>query len=198
MRTEVSLIGALAESIAQGISRCLGTGLPPERVKVPARGAEAGVALPVTSGGTACRVPEPEDFPYVCGICAIGTVRYENGWFLFTVSDAFLDLLIASAKDLPLPEGDGGKLALNRLLLLGRHGGSGCPESKTVREALWLCACAAEGRTAPARAERAVLTMFRDVPPKQRPALYGLCGEAALAAYRLLNFGYTVRQDRTM
>ena len=194
MNTETSLLKALAESIAVGLSHSYGIEVPPSRVKMPARGAEAGVAVSSGIAAEKLAAPSGESFPAVCGVSAIDAVRYENGWLLFTVSEAFFQAIIDSTKMLPLPADDGEKLALNRLLALRRHRGTGCPDRETVREALWLCACAAEGRSAVSRAEKAVLSMFDGVVPKERPALYDLCGETADAACRLLNFGYIARK----
>lgn len=190
------MIGALRESIARGVSLALGREIGPERVRVPARGAEAGLALwePADLAAWHARgetVTPSELFNAVCGADAILSLREENGWLLFGLSDAFYDALIAWARELPLPKDDMGSLALNRMLVLKRHGGVGCPHAGSIRNALWLTACAYEGLTALSRAEEALLSMWDGIVPAERAEIMNGCGEMADAACRLLCGAYT-------
>jgi len=199
MDTEVSVLQQLRESIAAFLTRRTGERVDPKRVHIPAGNADAGVpmgpfgdgkvpgAADAVSGFSDVTAWDSSAFAKVCGVDAIKDVRTENGWWLFTLSEGFFDALLLFAKELPLPGDDGNRLVLNRMLAWRRQGGTGCPGASSVRRGLLLLLCAYEGCGSVSRAEKALLTMLEEIPPRERTEQYRLCGAVADGACRLLH-----------
>lgn len=126
-------------------------------------------------------------FPAVWGAEAVEAVRFQSGWVLLTLTDGFFDACVREAlRALPPVTSDGGEHALNRLLGLMRHGGTGCPPSPSVQRALWLSLAATGQRRARNRALAAVEQIMQGVPVDARMALTARMGQAADAMARLL------------
>lgn len=153
------------------------------RVHLPARHAAASLRLP---NGAPPFLPETVS-ARLYGTEMIESCRVVNGWLLFNLSDAFYNALTEQVNaELPPPASDLGRHAINRMLVLARHGGTGCPNIPALQRALLLCVCAGKSRSALEQAERAVCSMFRSVPPKERPALLEQSGALGSACSRLL------------
>ncbi len=170
--------------IRAALAGALGTAADAQKIHLPARYADASVHPP--RGADSERAPGVR-FGSLYGAPLVETVRVQNGWLLFTFSPAFYDALTMQINALlPLPASDGGSHAVNRMLVLARHGGSGCPDHPAFRRALLLAVCAHESRAAYLRAERAARTLFHTIPPRERAALLPLCGAFGGALARLL------------
>ena len=170
--------------LAEALGGALGTAVGERAVRLPTRSADASAHLPPGFD------PAPalsSDYGSLWGAPLVSGVRLENGWLLFTLSDALFDALVVQVNaSLPLPENDGGEHALNRLLVLGRHGGEGCPALPPFRRALLDAICASQSPAAYRRAVRAAETLFHSIPPRERPALLDRSGAYARALARLL------------
>ena len=170
--------------LAEVLGGALGTAVGERAVRLPTRSADASAHLPPGFD------PAPAlsaDYGSLWGAPLVSGVRLENGWLLITLSDALLDALVGQINaSLPLPENDGGEHALNRLLVLGRHGGEGCPALPPFRRALLDAVCASQSPAAYRRAVRAAETLFHAIPPRERPALLDRSGAYARALARLL------------
>jgi hypothetical protein len=174
---ENEIRGALSRAAAYAS----GLHLAGETFHIPARHAAASVRLP--EGSSVFRAPEAELF----GSPLIQNGRMVRGWLLFDFSDAFYDALVRRVlKTLPAADHAPQEHAVNRMLVLSRHGGSGCPRVPSVQRALLLCILAHQSRAAYARAARAAETMLHPVVPYERPALLAACGELGDACARLL------------
>lgn len=159
--------------------------LPPAaRVHLPARDAHASIRLPA---GISTEAVLALDFGSLYGAQLVSSLRVVNGWLLFDFSPAFCSALVEEInRALPAPDRAEETLAENRMYVLSRHEGSGCPDHPAFHRALMLAIVAHESKAAYARAERAALTLFHAIPPRERPALLSRCGALGGAMLRLL------------
>ena len=170
--------------LAEALGGALGTAVSERAVRLPARSADASAHLPPGFDPVSAL---SADYGLLWGAPLVSNVRFENGWLLFTLSDALFDALVGQINaTLPLPEDDDGEHALNRLLMLGRHGGEGCPALPSFRRALLDAICVNQSPAAYRRAVRAAETLFRPIPPRERPALLDCSGAYARALARRL------------
>ncbi|HWP21922.1 MAG TPA: hypothetical protein VN417_04180 [Candidatus Cryosericum sp.] len=153
------------------------------RLHLPARHAAASLRLP---NGTPDS-PAQAISARLYGVELIESCRVVNGWLLFELSRAFYDALTEQVNaELPPPASDLGRHALNRMLVLARHEGTGCPNIAALQRALLLCVCAGKSPASLLRAERATRTLFHSIEPNQRPALLNASGALGNACARLL------------
>lgn len=170
--------------LAEALTRALGAAVDARRIHIPARHADASVYLP--------RGSEPAralgaDYGDLWGAPLVSGVRLEHGWLLISFSDVFFSALVERINAaLPLPRQDGGSHAVNRMLVLARHGGEGCPPVPAMRRALLEALLAHKSPAACRKAARAAETLFHSIPPRERPALLEQSGGYARALARLL------------
>ena len=159
--------------------------LPPAaRVHLPARDAHASIRLPA---GTSAQAVLALDFGALYGAQLVSSLRVVNGWLLFDFSPDFFCALVERVNQtLPLPSSDEGNHAINRMLSLQRHSGSGCPDHPAFHRALLLAVVASASSAARQKAERAAETLFHTIAPKDRPPLLPSCGALGGALARLL------------
>lgn len=173
------------------IRRVLGSALPNapvSRIHLPARDAHASVHLPQGADADALAAL---DYGSLYGAQLIESVREVNGWLLFNFSPTFFNALVEEVhRLLPAPEPASDSLAQNRMYVLSRHDGTGCPDQDAFHRALILATVAYESKAALARAEQAALTLFHTIPPRIRPALLSRCGALGSAMLRLLANSY--------
>lgn len=170
--------------MAEALGSAFGTIIAARRIHLPARAADASFRPP--QGASPASV-QPADFGALYGVPLVEQIRIVNGWLLFTFSGAFFDALAARVNEtLPLPADDGGVYAVNRMLAIARHDGSGCPDVPAARRALLLAVTAHESRAAYRRATQAALTLFHNIPPRDRGALLSNSGALGGALARLL------------
>ena len=170
--------------LAEALGGALGAVVDERSVRLPARQADASAHLPL--GCDPARALTA-DYGSLCGAPFVASVRLLNGWLLFSFSDELFDALVAQVNaSLPLPADDGGEHAVNRLLALGHHAGEGCPPLSAFHRALLEGICAGRSPAAYQRAARAAETLFRSIPPRERPALMDCSGAYARALARLL------------
>ena len=173
------------------IRRVLGGALPNapvSRIHLPARDAHASVHLPQGADADALVAL---DFGSLYNAQLVDSVRVVNGWLLFTFSPAFFNALVEEIhRLLPAPEPAFNALAQNRMYVLSRHDGTGCPDQDAFLRSLLLATVAHESKAALARAEQAALTLFHTIPPRIRPALLSRCGALGSAMHRLLANSY--------
>jgi len=128
------------------------------------------------------------DFGALYGAPLIGQVRVVNGWLLFDFSPAFCSALVDEInRTLPAPDATNETHAQNRMRVLARHDGSGCPDVPAFYRALVLSLVAHESLAAYRRAEHAAQTLFHTISPRIRPALLSRCGAFGGALWRLLS-----------
>lgn len=169
--------------LAEAVSHVAGLPFDASGVHLPARHAAASLRLP---NGAPPFPPEAVS-ARLYGVEMIESCRIVNGWLLFDLSDAFYNALTEHVfVAYPPPDSDLGRHAINRMLVLARHGGTGCPNIPALQRALLLCVCAGKNRSSLEQAERAVCSMFRSVPPKERSALLEQSGALGNACARLL------------
>lgn len=170
--------------LAEALGAVLGVAFDARRIRLPARHADASVYLP--------REVEPDRALHLndvsfWGVALVSCVRLENGWLLISFSDAFFSALIERINAaLPLPQHDGGKHAINRMLALARHGGEGCPPVPAMKRALLEALFAHNSSAAYRKAARAAETLLSAVLPRKRPALLDQSGALGGAIARLL------------
>jgi hypothetical protein len=129
------------------------------------------------------------DFGALYGAKLVERVRVVNGWLLFDLSPTFFSALVGEInRSCSVPELENDTHAENRMRLLSRHSGTGCPDIASFHRALMLALAAHESVAAYARAERAALSLFHEIPPRDRPALLSDCGALGGAMLRLLAF----------
>jgi len=154
------------------------------RIRMPARDAHASVHPPVDADLPSLAAL---DFGTLYGEKLVDSVRVVNGWLLFDFSPAFFSALVDEInRALPAPERANETLAQNRMYVLSRHEGSGCPDHPAFHRALVHALVAHESKAAYARAETAALTLFHSIPTQERPALLSRCGALGGAMLRLL------------
>ena len=128
------------------------------------------------------------DYGLLYGARLVETAREVNGWLLLDFSPAFFSALVEQINaSMPLPDESRETHAQNRMRALSRQGGTGCPKIPSFYRALLLALRAQESAAAYQKAERAALTLFHEIPPRERPALLGQCGGFGGALLRLLN-----------
>lgn len=175
----------IKEALAGALGRSLGVPFSARSVRMPARQADASAHLPPGAGAAQALCA---DFGALCGAQLVARVRLVNGWLLFDFTGAFLSALVSRVNaSLPLPADFGSAHEANRMLVLSRHGGEGCPDLPAFRRALLEAVCAHQSRAAYARAACAAETLFHTIPPRERPALMRRCGALGGALARLLN-----------
>jgi len=153
------------------------------RVHLPARHAAASLRL---QNGTPDS-PVQAISARLYGVELIESCRVVNGWLLFELTQEFYGALTEHVNaELPPPASDLGRHAINRMLVLARHGGTGCPNIPALQRALLLCVCAGKSRASLLQAERTALRMFHSIDPKERPALLEQSGALGNACSRLL------------
>ncbi len=155
-----------------------------QSLRLPARDAHLSFRPPhgVDSGPLAAL-----DFGSLYGVPLVERVRVVNGWLLFDLSPAFFTALVDEInRSCPAPELAHDTLAENRMRIVSRHDGAGCPDLPPFHRALMLALAAHESVAAYARAERAALSLFHEIPPRERPALLSRCGALGGAMLRLL------------
>ena len=155
------------------------------RVHLPARDAHASVHVPAGADVSALLAID-DGSRY--GAPLVSSVRLLNGWLLFTFSPEFFTALVDEInRTLPLPDETSETYAENRMRVLARHEGADCPNIHVFHRALALALVAHESAAARHRAERAALTLFHTIPPRERPALLARCGALGGAMLRLLS-----------
>lgn len=179
-RIENEIRFSLAEA-ASGAFSCRFDGA---RVHLPARHAAASLRLPNGSPDSPARAISARLY----GAELVESCRVVNGWLLFELTREFYGALTEHVNaELPPPASDLGRYAINRMLVLARHEGTGCPNIAALQRALLLCVCAGKSRSALEQAERAICSMFHSVPPKERPALFEQSGALGKACARMLS-----------
>ncbi len=149
---------------------------------IPARHAAASLRPPSGTGASCAHTAEFHGAPL------LQDTRMAGGWMLFDLSAAFYDALVLRALEtLPAADCAAQDHAINRMLVLSRHGGGGCPRVSAPQRALLLCVLAHQSGAAYARAARAAENMLHSVPPRERPALAETCGALGGACARLLS-----------
>jgi len=149
---------------------------------IPARHAAASLRPP--SGAAVSRVHAAEFH----GAPLLQGTRIAGEWMLFDFSGAFYDALVQrTLETLPAADCTTQDHAINRMLVLSRHGGSGCPRVPAQQRTLLLCMLAHQSAAAYARAAHAAERMLHSIPPRERPALMEACGALGSACARLLS-----------
>ena len=170
--------------IAETLGTALENPLPARSIHLPARNAHASVH-PQRDGKIDRLLAL--DYGSLYGAKLVETTRVVNGWLLLDFSPAFFSALVDEINaSVPAPDTSGETHAQNRMYVLSRHEGTGCPEIPSFYRALLLALTAHESAAAYRRAERAVLTLFHDIPARERPALFRQCGAFGGAILRLL------------
>jgi hypothetical protein len=170
--------------LAEAFSGAFGTVVDAKKIRLPARAAHASYRPPQGADSALVRA---EDFGLLYGAPLVEQVRVVSGWLLLDFSPAFFSALVEQINgELPLPANDGGSHAINRMLTLARHAGSGCPDHPAFHRALLLGIAAEESSAAFRRASQAAETLFHAIPPKERPALFPICGAFGGAMAKLL------------
>ena len=127
------------------------------------------------------------DFGSLYGAPLVEQARVVNGWLLFDLSPAFFSALVDEInRSCPAPETAHDTHVENRMRLVSRHAGTGCPDLPPFHRALMLALAAHESRAAYGRAEHAARSLFHEIPPRERPALLSQCGALGGAMLRLL------------
>ncbi|MDD4311409.1 MAG: hypothetical protein PHW41_02870 [Eubacteriales bacterium] len=171
--------------IAETLGCALGQAPKARSIHMPARDAHASVRPP--QGGNATTLLAL-DYSLLYGATLVESVRERNGWLLLDFSPAFFSALVERINaSTPAPDAGSETYAQNRMRTLSRHGGTGCPNVPSFYRALLLALRAHESVAAYQKAERAALTLFHEIPPRERPALLGQCGGFGGALLRLLN-----------
>ena len=78
--------------------------------------------------------------------------------------------------------------AENRMRVLARHSGEGCPDLPAFHRALVLSLVAGERPAAYRKAEHAAQVLFHTIPPRERIALLPRSGALGGALWRLLTY----------
>lgn len=171
-----ALIGVLNSTLA--------TALDPKRIHLPAREAHASVRPPQ---GTDCEALLLLDYGMLYGAPLVKSVRCVNGWLLFDFSPAFFSALVGEINaTIPEPDTFGETHAENRMRVLARHDGSGCPDLPALQNALIVAITAHESPAVYRRAAANAQSLFHAIPPRDRLALVSQCGALGGALWRLL------------
>ncbi len=175
------------------IVRVLGgaLGQTPEaaRIRLPAKMAHASFRPPM---GTDVNALAALDFGALYSAPLVDSVRVVNGWLLFDFTTAFFNALVDEInRSLPEPDTTGETHAQNRMRVLARHEGTGCPDVTALHRALVLSLVAHESPAAYRRTEHAAKTLFHTIAPRERAALFSHCGALGGALWRLLSHAHT-------
>ncbi len=170
--------------LAGALSGALETAIDARKIHLPARTADASVRPPYEID------PAPAlavNFGSLYGAPLVKSIRVENGWLLFEFSAAFYSALVQRVNEtIPIPINDDGSHAVNRMLSLARHGGSGCPDHFSFHRALLLGVLAHNSDSAHVKAQRAAESLFRTISLRDQCALLPDCGALGSALARLL------------
>ncbi len=173
--------------LSECLAIALGDKVDPSRVHLPAREAHASFRPPQ---GADLSAFVALDFGELYGVPFIERVRVVNGWLLFDFTSAFFSALVERiCDDLPVPAQEKDTHAQNRMRVLTRHGGSGCPDDPAFTRALLFALTAHKSRAAYHKAEQAAETLFHKIPPRDREKLITKCGAFGGAMLRLLGAG---------
>ena len=171
--------------LAETLGSALGETPAARSIRLPARDSHASVRPQQTAALSAL---VSLDYGRLYGAPLVEQIREVNGWLLFDFSPEFFSALVDEINaSLPEPEAANETYAENRMRVLSRHGGTGCPDLPAFHRALVLALAAHESRAAYQRAERAASTLFHKIPARERPALLPLCGALGGALCRLLS-----------
>jgi len=188
---ESSFDNDMKAALAEALGSALGLVVDAGKIHLPARAAHASYRPPQ---GVAPDAAITCDYGSLYGAPLVSQVRLVNGWLLFDFSPDFFCALVERVNQtLPLPSSDAGNHAINRMLALARHSGSGCPPFDCFHRALLLAVSAKGSRAAFQKAERAAKTLFHTIPPKNRAPLFPSCGALGGALARLLSFQHSLR-----
>lgn len=126
-------------------------------------------------------------FPALFGEPFVSATRTTGGWLLIDFFDSFYDALVDRIR-VVLPASRSGmeNHTINKLTVLARHGGTGCPHIASFQRALLLSLSAQKSPGAYASACRACERLWNPIPPRERPALIEQCGALSDALARLL------------
>ena len=172
--------------LARVLSGALRQSPEPAQIRLPARDAHASFHPPQ---GVDASTLTTEDFGLLYGAPLLERVRLVNGWLLFDVSPAFCSALVDHiCRTLPEPEPKDETPAINRMRVLARHGGAGCPDIPALQRALILSLVAHESPAAYRRAEAAAITLFHTIPPRDRMEPLSRCGALGGALWRMLTY----------
>jgi hypothetical protein len=170
--------------LSECLALALGETIDSARVHMPAREAHASFRPP---HGADLSALVALDFGTLYGAPFIERVRVVNGWFLFDFSSAFFSALVERICDeLPAPTQEEETHEQNRMRVLERHGGSGCPDDPAFTRALLFALTAHKSRAAYHKAEQAAEALFHKIPPRDREKLITTCGAFGGAMLRLL------------
>lgn len=171
--------------LAEALGGALGQTPDAQRIRLPARMAHASFHPP--QGADADRLATL-DFGSLYGAPLVMAVRVVNDWLLFDFSPAFFAALTDEiCRSRHTPDLSGETHAENRMRALSRHDGAGCPDEPAFHRALIEAVVAHESPAAYRRAERAALTLFHTIAPRERSALFSCCGALGGAIWRLLS-----------
>ncbi len=171
------LVGAIGGALGQ----------QPEaaRIRLPAKVAHASLRPPM---GADVNALAALDFGALYGAPLVDSVRVVNGWLLFDFTPVFFSAMVDEInRSLPAPDTTDETHAQNRMRVLARHEGTGCPDFPAFHRALVLALMAHESPAAYRKAEHAVLTLFHTIAPRERAALLSHCGALGGALWRLLS-----------
>jgi len=183
----------MAFSFQNGLRLCIGARLCaavrkpvlPQHIHIPARSDAVGSPIAVSYALDADALAKslmPESFLPYLGVDPVSAVRAENGWLLFTLSNALYSAAVDMIRsELPAPAHDCSSLALNRMMALAKKGGTGCPNDPAVERAFLLTLLLTDDARPAAidRAESALLSMLHHLPPRERDIGIGQLADAA-------------------
>ena len=188
---ESSFDNDMKAALAIALGSALGLVVDARKIHLPARAAHASYRPPQ---GVAPDAALPCDYGSLYGAPLVSQVRLLNGWLLFDFSPDFFYALVERVNEtLPLPSSDEGNHAINRMLALARHSGSGCPALPGFHRTLILAVAAKGSRAAYQKAELATEVLFHSVSPKDRALLFPSCGALGGALARLLSHQQSLR-----
>ena len=156
------------------------------QIRLPARDAHASFRPPQ---GVDAQALATLDFGSLYGAPLCDSVRVVNGWLLFDFSPAFCSAMVEHInRTLPEPVRTDETHAENRMRVLARHSGEGCPDLPAFHRALVLSLVAGESPAAYRKAEHAAQVLFHTIPPRERIALLPRSGALGGALWRLLTY----------
>lgn len=154
------------------------------QIRLPARDAHASFRPPQ---GADAQALAALNFGSLYGAPLLDSVRVVNGWLLFDFSPVFCSALVDHInRALPEPKSEDETHAENRMRVLARHSGEGCPDLTVFHRALVLSLIAGKSPAARRKAEFAAQALFHTIPPRERIALLPRCGALGGALWRLL------------
>ena len=183
-----AICNLLEASLLEGVARAVH--MPPSSLRLRMSARHADASCPLIDAADACIAAaclQDMNFPAVLGAPPVSSIEAKNGWLLFTLSDAFYTAALREVqRALPVPDGDLGCHTLNRMLCMARFGGDDCPADAAVQRAFLLTLCSWQSEGAWRRALRALNSITRHVPPKERADLAASLGGVADAASRIV------------